>query len=86
MERESGDFSRDDVPGFVEGDDTLDRLLAGIPPAPAIKHVDEPTDDDDAAALADIAAGRFVTQEQLAHWARSVGTSDYRPMPREWLE
>ena len=39
-----------------------------------------------ARARAQIAAGRGVPHEEVGKWLRTVGTPDWKPMPREWLE
>lgn len=39
-----------------------------------------------ARARAQIAAGRGVPHEEVAAWLRTVGTPEWKPMPREWLE
>ena len=38
-----------------------------------------------ARARADIAAGRVVPHAKVAEWLKTIGTPDYKPMPREWL-
>ncbi|WP_380939714.1 hypothetical protein [Sphingomonas floccifaciens] len=84
MDREPGDFSRDVPPTSDEGEDAVDRLLAELPPAPGIKHIDEDTEDVDARALADVAAGRYYDHSVVSKWLMTWGETGQKPF-REWL-
>lgn len=51
----------------------------------------EPISDADDAAMiararADVSAGRGVPHDKVAEWLRTVGTPEWKPMPREWYE
>ncbi len=84
MDREPGDFARD-VPGAPnKGEDATDRLLADLPPAPGIRHIDDDGPDDIAAALADVAAGRCYDHATVSRWLMTWGTPDRKPF-REWF-
>jgi len=40
----------------------------------------------DAEALADIAAGRVVSNDEVGAWLRTWGTPDEKPPPPEWFK
>ncbi len=50
-------------------------------------EVDQAAEDAaDTEALADIAAGRFVSNAEVCAWLRTWGTPDEQPPPAEWFK
>ena len=88
MERDPGDFeqTREDGMRSSDEDARLDAYIESLPPCPGLPSTDEEIAAADAEAEADIAAGRVIPHEKVAEWLKTIGTPDFRPMPREWLE
>lgn len=57
-------------------------------PDPSIyDEIDQAAEDAaDAEALADIAAGRIVSNVEVCAWLRTWGTLDEKPPPAEWFK
>ncbi len=67
-------------------DDEFDAYMATLPPAPGIRHVDdlEADAEDDARALADLAAGRVYPHAIVGEWLSTWGKPGRKPF-KEWL-
>ncbi|GAA0666495.1 hypothetical protein FHT00_000005 [Sphingomonas insulae] len=86
MDRDPGDFTAHTPPKALadmsEGE--ISDWLASLPPAPGIRHGDDPDTRSEERALADYAAGRVHSHATVSQWLRTCGTPDHRPF-REWL-
>ena len=72
-------------PAAEMSEDEFDAWMEALPPAPGIRHVDDGDDEeDDAAALADLAAGRCYDHAIVGRWLLTAGEPDWKPF-EEWL-
>lgn len=67
-------------------DAEVEDWIGSLPPAPGIRSIEDADPEEDARLDADIAAGRGIPHELVRAWLLTWGTSEYKPMPREWLE
>ena len=88
MDRDPGDFEpqSDGAPSRDGEDARLDAYIASLPPAPGIKSVDDPFDDEDDIGDLDtaIAEGRAFPHAVVRQWLKTWGQPDCKPF-EEWL-
>ena len=84
MDRNLGDFEKRDD-GGASGESDGDWFGA-LPQDAEPLETPEAIEAAIAEARADIAAGRGIPHAQVAAWLATWGTSDYKPMPAEWLK
>jgi acyl-CoA synthetase (NDP forming) len=69
-------------------EDEFDAWMEALPPPPGIKHVDDDDEDadaeDDASAMADLAAGRCHDHAVVGQWLQTWGMPDWKPF-KDWL-
>ncbi len=86
MDRDPGEFERRDAPPPVAdmSEDELTAWLDTLPPAPGIRHIDDPDTESEELAFADFEAGRFHEHAVVSRWLRTCGSAGYKPF-KEWL-
>ncbi|MFN3433510.1 MAG: hypothetical protein ACK4ZY_03850 [Sphingomonas sp.] len=86
MDRDPGDFPAQTPPKTVAGmsEDEFSEWLQTVPPASGIRHIDDPDDTDEAAALADYAAGRYQSHATVSAWLATCEKHGHRSF-RTWL-
>ncbi|MES2336923.1 MAG: hypothetical protein V4537_02360 [Pseudomonadota bacterium] len=87
MDRDPGDFDKRDADASSDPDEDarIDALLASLPPAPGIKHIDDDDIERDiAGALADVAAGRFYSHAVVSEWLMTWGETGQKSF-KDWL-
>lgn len=87
MNVERGNFEGDETPQQAAEMDA--RIAAAVTAAmqdPRYAALFEPVDEalGDARADADIAAGRFYSNEDVIAWLETWGTPDRKPLRRQW--
>ena len=86
MDRDPGEFDKRDSDTSSRSDEAarIDALLSSLPPAPGIRHIDDIDAEQDARAMADVAAGRCYPHEVVGRWLMTWGEPDQKPF-KDWL-
>lgn len=87
MNVERGIFDGEETPEqAAELDARIEAATAAAMRDPRYAALFAPEDEAerDAEAEADIAAGRFYSNEEVVAWLKTWGTPDQKPFPRRW--